>query len=1100
MVDLPNLSFTENTNSKAKNFFCGVVEGFYGRPWTTEQRKDLFQKMEMWGMDAYVYAPKDDYKHRAYWRDLYTVEEAEHLGSLIGAARALNLTFYYALSPGLDITYSNPKEVSTLKRKLDQVASLGCRAFALLFDDIDTEMSEADKERFTSFAHAQVTLTNDVVEHLGERAAGGFLVCPTQYCATRAVPSVSQSEYLRTLGTQLSQDVDVMWTGPKVITRIIDLEGVEEVAEVLKRKVVIWDNLHANDYDQKRLFLGPYSGRSPSLIPKLRGVLTNPNCEYGANFIAIHTLAQWSKCTSDHDTITLPSESSAVSADIRLEQQTSDVTDVEAAIGTDSTTGCDSFRVRYPTEPTSCNSTSSDLCYHPRTALHRAIAEWLPEFNRPKAAQGGGIGTAKPQPPQLQQIIPGIALPSTDIDSAIVAGVAAVLPADAVSDVPGMVPNVVPPGIGIIPSVNTCMGAPVAPLTTTTITCAIASSGSAPTVTVGSTAKSLVGATGILPIIATGNILAGDGTIPILPAPLSSITPIVGSIPTTILPVMNSLVSEHKVLPVLLPSAEILPTNNIVLPPPTLPISMNGGAPTATTAPIVTTTRTTDTVEPMECGGTTPAMSPTSSAIGSSAAEVQSQQTIGTDGSMVEEDVAMVPADNGDVVGMQVEQGEDGAVSETEINKSHGQESVGPLTTTDLELLCELFYLPFEHGARGIQLLQDFHWLKSHALQLEEEAIGSTTLSPDAEEWRKRAAKMEAQADSVARLMRRLTMCANRELLYDLYAYVWEMRLVIGLLVSYVKWLARGRFSSAMSSFTQGSYTWFSKGWKETFMSGEQEPWVFRGGLTSDLQRLIPVDSGNDLFVYKAPDVPTTCIYAVRPYIPSDHQPQPLPTEPEPKYKSDLEAIHSVCLHTCGDLEPFSKHLTESNMLCTIRHYGAKFPGDVIVGPYLHLHPELTLVIEDDKGMVGYACAALDYKQFQTKLVEPEGWLDEMKHKYPRRTEDELIDGISTNELADFVHKFCDPDCELGGIYTLQSTQYPACIVSAVLPRAWEDASVSKRLLTCLMAALRANGVFGCHAVVRTGDTKKFLHYYRLGFQKLTTEDLPGRSIMVRTF
>lgn len=28
----------------------------------------------------------------------------------------------------------------------------------------------------------------------------------------------------------------------------------------------------------------------------------------------------------------------------------------------------------------------------------------------------------------------------------------------------------------------------------------------------------------------------------------------------------------------------------------------------------------------------------------------------------------------------------------------------------------------------------------------------------------------------------------------------------------------------------------FSKGWKESFMSGDQEPWVFRGGLTADLQ------------------------------------------------------------------------------------------------------------------------------------------------------------------------------------------------------------------------------------------------------------------------
>lgn len=109
-------------------------------------------------MNSYVYAPKDDYKHRAYWRDLYTVEEAEHLTGLITASRDNNITFYYALSPGLDITYSNPKDVATLKRKLEQVSQFGCSAFALLFDDIEPEMSEADKEVFQSFAHAQVKL------------------------------------------------------------------------------------------------------------------------------------------------------------------------------------------------------------------------------------------------------------------------------------------------------------------------------------------------------------------------------------------------------------------------------------------------------------------------------------------------------------------------------------------------------------------------------------------------------------------------------------------------------------------------------------------------------------------------------------------------------------------------------------------------------------------------------------------------------------------------------------------------------------------------------------------------------------------------------
>ncbi len=76
-------------------------------------------------------------------------------------------------------------------------------------------------------------------------------------------------------------------------------DSIEEITEVLKRPPLIWDNIHANDYDQKRIFLGPYQGRSPEIIRKLRGVLTNPNCEYGANFIAIHTLAQWSRCSAD---------------------------------------------------------------------------------------------------------------------------------------------------------------------------------------------------------------------------------------------------------------------------------------------------------------------------------------------------------------------------------------------------------------------------------------------------------------------------------------------------------------------------------------------------------------------------------------------------------------------------------------------------------------------------------------------------------------------------------------------------------------------------------------------------------------------------------
>uniref|UniRef100_A0A6Q2ZGJ4 Protein O-GlcNAcase n=1 Tax=Esox lucius TaxID=8010 RepID=A0A6Q2ZGJ4_ESOLU len=196
--------------SARRKFISGVVEGFYGRPWTMEQRKELFRRQQKWGLNTYLYAPKDDYKHRMFWREMYSVEEAEQLMTLISAAKEYGIEFIYAISPGLDITFSNQKEVSALKRKLDQVTHFGCKSFALLFDDIDHNMCPADKEVFSSFAHAQVSITNEIFQYLGEPET--FLFCPTEYCGTFCYPSVAQSPYLHTVGEKLLPGVEVLWT------------------------------------------------------------------------------------------------------------------------------------------------------------------------------------------------------------------------------------------------------------------------------------------------------------------------------------------------------------------------------------------------------------------------------------------------------------------------------------------------------------------------------------------------------------------------------------------------------------------------------------------------------------------------------------------------------------------------------------------------------------------------------------------------------------------------------------------------------------------------------------------------------------------------
>lgn len=63
--------------------------------------------------------------------------------------------------------------------------------------------------------------------------------------------------------------------------------------------------------------------------------------------------------------------------------------------------------------------------------------------------------------------------------------------------------------------------------------------------------------------------------------------------------------------------------------------------------------------------------------------------------------------------------------------------------------------------------------------------------SSQIEEWYERAKRMDELTEQVNELFQRLTFSANRELVHDLYPYVWDVRCVISLLNFYVKWLCK---------------------------------------------------------------------------------------------------------------------------------------------------------------------------------------------------------------------------------------------------------------------------------------------------------------------
>lgn len=272
----------------------GVIEGFYGRPWTPAQRGRLFARMAAWGMNTFLYAPKDDRWHRQHWRDPYPEAEAEALRGLVEDACQHGLQFVYALAPGLDLDWADDGDRRALAEKFVSVQRLGVEHFSLLFDDIPYAVDRAAQAR------EQVSATHHVMDTLWpDRQAGLLLLCPTEYCGERAAPSVTTSPYLKALGEGLRSGVEILWTGPQVVSTEISVQSVREVNEILRRPVMIWDNLHANDFTLHRVNLGPYAGRPLELRGLVAGLLSNPNNQLELSTPGLFSLTDYASGEAD---------------------------------------------------------------------------------------------------------------------------------------------------------------------------------------------------------------------------------------------------------------------------------------------------------------------------------------------------------------------------------------------------------------------------------------------------------------------------------------------------------------------------------------------------------------------------------------------------------------------------------------------------------------------------------------------------------------------------------------------------------------------------------------------------------------------------------
>ena len=277
----------------------GVIEGFYGKPFSHRERIDLLRVLGRHGYDCYVYAPKDDPLHRERWRDPYPEDELARFGELTAEATRNGLRFVYAIAPGLSYDTADPAEFDRLARKVRAVIGCGAHGIALLFDDLTADSTTLDPQ----IQARLVRRTHDLVTRIDPQLAFWFI--GNFYCGDAAelqgdggfwralYGGRSAVEYFDAYAQHVPATVPIMWTGPAVFSATLRAHDVRAVAALARRPVVLWDNFPVNDTLRDQLFLGPYAGREPGAARALHGVVLNLMSQAAANEIPLATAAEF---------------------------------------------------------------------------------------------------------------------------------------------------------------------------------------------------------------------------------------------------------------------------------------------------------------------------------------------------------------------------------------------------------------------------------------------------------------------------------------------------------------------------------------------------------------------------------------------------------------------------------------------------------------------------------------------------------------------------------------------------------------------------------------------------------------------------------------
>ena len=286
-------------NASQANFPAGIIEGFFGTPWDMKTRMAFIENLKGFGLNFYIYAPKNDSCLRRIWFEDFTKEYLSELKRLSDRVKSCGMKFGIGFSP-LGATAEPDKYLPVFMKQVQKlVTELQPEYFALLFDDMKISL-EHEGALQNTFIKECYRIVRPHGIHL--------ITCSSFYTTDPILEKVfgrMPETYYQDLLRDIPRDVDFFWTGSKVISTDYTAGDLKLAAELLGRKPFIWDNYPVNDGKKAsdHLYLRHFNNRQ-NIRNLASGIAVNPMKQTFLNLFPLASVSKALETDDDKDIVT----------------------------------------------------------------------------------------------------------------------------------------------------------------------------------------------------------------------------------------------------------------------------------------------------------------------------------------------------------------------------------------------------------------------------------------------------------------------------------------------------------------------------------------------------------------------------------------------------------------------------------------------------------------------------------------------------------------------------------------------------------------------------------------------------------------------------